>query len=41
MKDNSDLNERIDYIDKESIAEGESNCEIDDITISSQTSSEK
>ena len=41
MKDNSDLNERIDYIDKESIAEGQSNCEIDDITISSQTSSEK
>ncbi len=41
MIDKSDLNERIDYIDKESKAEGESNCEIDDITISSQTSSEK
>ena len=41
MEDTHDVNEHIEYIDKESLAERKSNYENDDITISSQTSTEK
>ena len=41
MEDTSDVNEHIEYIDKESLAERKSSYENDDITISSQTSTEK